>query len=118
MPEATNAQVQAYCDQRVRPRAEQFRDLIATVRDDKATIDDVYTRAAGTNRWNDARTDGPPHLLQCGNSASPDDILAFNAFVTALIAIVDGTGSDATNAAAVRSNWATVQRAIVRTVGG
>lgn len=114
MPEATNAQMQAYCDQRVRVRAEQFRTAINAIRDDKAAIDDEYARATGLNRWNDARTDGPPHLLQSGNSANPDDLTNYNSLITAMIEIIDGTGDDATNAAAVRSAWAVFQRACVR----
>lgn len=50
MAEATDAQMQAYADQRVRPRAEQFRDLRARCLDDKALIDDIYARAVGVNR--------------------------------------------------------------------
>ena len=113
---ATDQQVQNYCDQRIRVRAEQARALVLSVRDDKAAIDDAYARAASNSAWADARTDGPPHLLQCGNSVSPDDILNYNAFISALVAILDGTGNDANNAATVRSTWAVFQRACVRPV--
>lgn len=128
MPEATNEQMQAYCDQRVRVRAEQFRGLYNSCKDDKLAIDDVYARSA-TNppvlgQWLDARTDGPPHLLQSGYSAqdtpsSPDDIGVYNAFISAFLGIIDaedGT-NDAANAAALRNNWAVFQRACVRPVG-
>lgn len=118
MAEATNAQMQAFADDRVRRRAEQARALYLACKDDKAAIDDVYARANGSNRWDDARTDGPPHLLQSGNSANPDDMNVYNAWITALISIIDGTGDDAANAAALRSNWAAFQRACVRPVGG
>ena len=60
MPEATNRQMQQFADERIRPRAEQFRNLRASCLDDKSIIDDVYARAIGTDRWNDSRNDGPP----------------------------------------------------------
>lgn len=118
MAEATNIQVQNYCDQRIRVRAEAFRNLIASLRDDKSAIDDIYARAAGTNAWADARTDGPPHLLKCGNSSNPDDVLNFNSFAAAMLDIIDGVGTDATNAATLRSNWAVLVDACVRPVNG
>jgi hypothetical protein len=40
MPVATNQQMQAFADQRIRPRAEQFRALVNSLRDDKASIDE------------------------------------------------------------------------------
>lgn len=89
MAEATNAQMQAFADQRIRVRAEQFRALYNSCKDDKTVIDDVYARASGTNRWDDARTDGPPHMLQSGNSATPDDVLNYNTFITAFIAFIE-----------------------------
>ena len=79
MPEANDAQMQRFFDERIRPRAEQVRALLAALKDDKAAIDDIYTRAAGSWDWGDARTDGPPHL------ATRNDALAYNSFVTALI---------------------------------
>lgn len=120
MPEATNAQMQAYCDQRVRPFAEAVRAVVAAARDHKAAIDDVYARAIGTSLWSDARTDGPPHLLASGGSANPDDIETFNAFATALLGILDATNTtnDAANALAIRTNWAVLVRACVRSISG
>jgi hypothetical protein len=116
MAEATNIQVQNYCDQRIRPFAEKFRGLIAAARDHRSSIDDVYARAAGSNAWADARTDGPPHLLKCGNSSNPDDVLNFNSFAAALLDIIDGVGTDANNAAALRANWAVLVDACVRPI--
>lgn len=114
MAEATNAQMQRYADERIRPFAEHFRAVLAEAADHQAAIDDAYARAAGTDRWTDARTDGPPHLLKAGNSASPDDVLNFNSFVAALLDVIAGNGSDATNAATLRANWAVLQDACVR----
>jgi hypothetical protein len=117
MAEATNIQVQNFCDQRIRVRAESIRSLLASLRDDRSAIDDVYARAAGTNAWADARTDGPPHLLKCGNASNPDDVLNFNSFAAALLDIIDGAGTDATNAAALRANWAVLVDACVQPIG-
>lgn len=122
MPEATDVQMQAYCDQRIRVRAESLRLLLSQLSDDKASIDDEYARAVGTNRWNDNRADGPPHLLQSGNSANPDDVTNYNGLITALINLINGTsvanGSTvAADAATLHTNWATLQRACVRPAG-
>lgn len=118
MAEATNAQMQQFANERVRVFAEQFRAVLNAARDHKSAIDDIYARAVGNSRWNDARTDGPPHLLQSGNSANPDDMLNFNTFVSALTDIIDGVGTDATNAANLRTNWAVLVDACVRPVTG
>lgn len=91
MAEATNAQMQIYADQRVRPFAELLRKLFTEAADHKAAIDDIYARATGTNRWDDGRLDGPPHLLQSANSANPDDMLNFNALLTRIAQLKAGT---------------------------
>lgn len=126
MPEATNQQMQNFCDQRIRPFAEAWELLIAQARSHKAAIDDIYSRAVGTNAWNDGRSDGPPHLMQAGNSQSPDDVLAFNSLVTGILALadgeaLDGSSPDATEKAAVydavKGNLATLSRAVVNVIG-
>lgn len=124
MPIATDQQMQVFANERIRPFAEQFRAILMAARDHKSAIDDPYARATqnpGT-RWNDGRTDGPPHLLQSGydgtNAANPDDVLNFNAFLAALTDIIDGVGSDATNASTLRANWAVLVDACVRPVSG
>lgn len=117
MPEATNAQMQVFADQRVRPFAEQFRAVLVAARDHRSAMDDIYARAVGTDRWTDARTDGPPHLLKSGNSASPDDMLNFNTALDSLLSIIDGVGSDADHGAALRSTWGVLVDACVRPVG-
>lgn len=116
MAAATDQQMQTFANERVRPFAEHFRAVLVEARDHKSAIDDVYARGVSNSRWNDARTDGPPHLLQSGNSASPDDMLNFNTFVSALTDIIDGVGTDATNAANLRSTWAVLVDACVRPV--
>ncbi len=115
MAEATNAQMQAYADGRLRVRAEAFRGLRAACLDDKSAIDDIYARAAGTNRWNDTRTD-PPHILQAGNSASPDDMLNYNALVSLFEKFCAGTFSDLGEANSAAGSLATLERACVRPV--
>jgi hypothetical protein len=120
MPIATNAQMQTFADDRLRPFAELFRNVLVSAREHKAAIDDVYARATqnpGT-QWADNRVDGVPHLLKSGFAntvpANPDDMTNFNSFVTALTSIIDGQGTDATNAAALRSAWAVLNTACVR----
>lgn len=110
MPNATNQQMQTYADERIRPFAESARLLLAQARDHKAAIDDEYARATSVQAWADARADGPPHLLQAGNAANPDDVLNFNAFVTAFLAFFDGSA----NVAGQSASWAVLQRACVR----
>ena len=112
---ATDQQMQNFCDQRIRPDAELIRQLINRLRDSKSEIDDEYARATSNSAWVDNRED-PPHKLQSGNNANPDDLLNYNAFATALLAIFDGTGDAAANAAAVRSSWPVLERACVRPV--
>lgn len=89
MPIATDQQVQAFSDQRVRPHMEAIRALVLALQDDKASIDDVYAACAAQNpTWTDTRSGGaPPHLL------APSDILEYNAFITAIISAITGNGS-------------------------
>lgn len=115
MANATDVQMQAYCDQRIRVRAEAARALFNAIQDDKNNIDDEYSRANSASGWADSRTDGPAHLLQSGNSASPDDLLNYNALVTTLLALKAGTAS-AQNVADFPGQWAIFQRACVRPV--
>ncbi len=116
MAEATNAQMQAYADQRVRVRAEQFRDLFLACADDKSAIDDVFARAAGTNAWADARTDGPPHLLQSANSVNPDDMLNFNALISLMAKLQTGTFASQAEANGFAAQLTVLLRACVRPV--
>lgn len=109
---ATDAQVQQYANERIRVRAEQFRALINSCRDDLAAITDVYARANGGDPWADARTDGPPKLLES------TDVLVFNAFITQFLNCIDNTpdaGSDNT-LFVLHANLAPFQAACVRPV--
>jgi hypothetical protein len=100
MANATDAQVQNYADQRVRPRSEEIRNLYNSMKDDKALLDNIYTALTQpTPTWSDMRTDNPPHLL------SPADVLAWNAFVTAFISLVEGSEA---------GDFATVRKACVK----
>lgn len=110
MPQATDGQMQAFADQRIRVRAEQFRALVNAMRDDKAAIDSVYDRAANGSAWSDARTDGPPKLL------GSQDVLVYNAFASLFLACVDGTAT-AQDVADLHANLAVFQSACVRPVG-
>lgn len=81
---ATNQQVQAYVDQRIRPHS---RDVLVTflkLVEDKSVIGDVYANVNdGGSTWTDTRTDGPPHLIL------RTDVLAWNTFVTELIEFIE-----------------------------
>lgn len=116
MPEATNAQMQKFSDERLRVFAELARAFKNSAADHRAAIDDIYARAVGTNRWTDARTDGPPHLLMSGNSASPDDMLNFNTFLALVEKFFAGTFASQAEANSAAANWAVLQDACVRPV--
>lgn len=120
MANATDQQMQAFCDQRIRPRAEALRLLLQQITDDAAAIGDEYARATSASAWADARTDGPPHLLQSGNSANPDDLLNYNALIVALTNIITGAstanGTQAADCNTVKTNWSVLMRACVRPV--
>lgn len=82
---ATDEQVQRYVDERVRVRCEEIRALLNAINDDKAAIDDVYAALTQPNpTWTDNRTDGVPHL------ATPNDVLAWNTFITNLKTTMEG----------------------------
>jgi hypothetical protein len=93
VPNATNAQMQAYADERIRPFAESLRLLLAQAQDHLAAITDEYARATSGPIWNDARSDGPPHLLASGPGSSPDDLTNFNAFLVAFVNLCTTTGA-------------------------
>lgn len=114
MAEATNAQMQAFGDNRLRPYAELLRDIRVKGADHRAVIDDIYARGVGSSRWNDARTDGPAHLLQSGNSANPDDMLNFNTALVMVEKFFSGTFADVNEANSFAANWAVLQDACVR----
>lgn len=116
MAEATDAQMQAFANNRVRPRAETFRNLRAACLDDKASLNDVYARAIGTNRWTDARNDGPPHLLISGNSANPDDMLVYNTFITLFEKFMTGTFANLSEANNAAAQWLVLQNSCVRPI--
>lgn len=117
MANATDAQMQRYADERIRPRAEQIRNLRTACTDDRGAIDDVYARATSNSRWTDARTDGPPHLLQSGNSANPDDMLNYNTFLALFEKFMAGTFADVNEANSAAANWNVLQDACVRSQG-
>jgi hypothetical protein len=98
---ASDAQVQAWSDQRTRPRAEMIRTLYNLLVSDINSIEDVYQACAQQSpTWADARTDGPPHLL------GPSDVLAMNSLTHAIKDAIDNSGQ-----------WAVAQKACVRAPG-
>lgn len=84
MAAASNAQVQAFTEQRVRPRAEQIRALLLAMEDDRAAFDDVYANLTDDPDWADTHNGNPPHLL------TPSDVLAWNTFLFDVIAAMRG----------------------------
>jgi hypothetical protein len=85
---ATNEQIQTYVDTKIRPLCEQVRAVKAAIDDAKATIDDVYAALTADNpTWVDGNTSLPPHYL------TPSDVLALNAFITALQTAIAGDGN-------------------------
>lgn len=109
MAQANDQQMQTYANDRIRPRAEQFRALINAINDDKLAIDEVYDRAANGAVWTDNRNDGPPKLL------TKNDILVYNTFITLLLKCLAGTAT-AQDIANLSSNYPTFQGACVRAV--
>lgn len=111
---ATDQQMQQFANERIRVRAEQFRSLINSCRDDKAAMDAVYDRAANGAAWTDGRNDGPPKLLVS------QDILVFNAFISEFLSVIDGEGNDdaakAGHVNGVHNNLLQFQAACVRPV--
>lgn len=106
---ASNAQVQQYVNDRVRPRCEQIRNLYLSIKDDKAVIDDVYANVSATSTtWTDSRTDAPPHLL------TPSDVLAYNTFLDAFISFVEGGTTTTMDDGSAQ--WPVIQDACVRSV--
>lgn len=104
---ATNQQVQVYVDTRIRPRAEQFRNLVLACADDKTAIEDVFAAATQPTNWTDQRADGPPHLLALS------DILVYNSIVSLFAKFVAGTATSQ-DVADFAGNWPVFQHACVR----
>lgn len=118
MAEATNQQMQQFANERLRVFAEQIRAVFIAAADHQSVIDDIYARAVSDDRWNDARTDGPPHLLQSGDSASPDDMLNFNSALVRVLQFRAGTFANVGEANEFAALWAVLQDACVRPVQG
>lgn len=87
MTNATDVQVQAFVNNRVRQHSQAIIALYVALQDDLACIGDIYAAVnQQTPTWVDNRTDGPPHLL------TPSDVLAYNTFITDLVAAMSGDG--------------------------
>lgn len=79
---ATDAQVQQFVDERLRPRAEQVRAFLALVSDDVSAIDGVNSAlSAESPTWSDSRQDVPVRV-------TPEDVLAFKEFLADVKAAV------------------------------
>jgi len=82
---ATNEQVQAFVNERVRPRCEQIRNLYLACKNDRAVFGDIYDNLTDNPTWTDQHSGNPPHLM------TPSDVLAWNTFLFGLVAFVEGT---------------------------
>lgn len=108
MAVATDQQVQQYVNERLRVRAEQLRKAVASLRDDKTALDDIYAHVVQQSpTWSDNRTDGPPRLL------TPQDVLVYNSVVSLLLKCIDGTAT-LDDVAALHANWPVFMSACVR----
>jgi hypothetical protein len=116
MAAATDQQMQQYADEFIRPIAEQIRAMKIVCANAKALIDDIYERGSSNDRWDDERTDGPPHLLQSGDSANPDDALNFNVALTRIDQLFEGSFANVGEANQFAALWAVLERACVRAV--
>lgn len=118
MPEATNAQMQVYHDQRLRPFAERLRAIFVEGADHFSAIGDMFVRAQSGNKWSDARTDGPPTLLESGGNADPDSIENFNLLLVRLDQLRNGTFANVGEANQFKDLWEVLVDACVRPVSG
>jgi hypothetical protein len=114
MPAATDQQMQQFANDRLRPFAEHLRAIFIEGADHQSAIDDVYARGVSNSRWTDSRTDGPPHLLQSGNAANPDDMLNFNTALARIAQFKTGTFANVGEANDFAALWAVLQDACVR----
>jgi hypothetical protein len=85
MARATDAQVQQFVNERVRPRAEQIRALLNAMEDDISAIGDVYAHLTDNPTWEDTRTDAPPYML------SANDVLAYNTFLSDMVTAMNSS---------------------------
>lgn len=98
---ATDAQVQAFVDSRLRPRCEALRNLIAQMNDDIAAIGDVYSNLTQQSpTWTDPRTDVP-------NQLTAANVLSINSALHVCVNAVTGD-----------SSWPVVESACVRPLLG
>lgn len=107
---ATDQQVQEWFAA-VRTECQHTRARFLNAQAIKLAVDDVYNNLnQGSPTFVDSRTDVP-------EKATPAMGLSYNAFLTALLAILNGSGeNDATKAGyvqAIRDNYGTVQRLCV-----
>lgn len=81
---ASDAQVQQYVNDYIRPFAADYRALKLRAENIRATIDDVYNALnVGSPTWTDTRDDAPPHLM------TPADVLAMNTVAENLKAFME-----------------------------
>jgi hypothetical protein len=110
---ATDEQVQQYVNTRVRPRSEQIRALYNACKDDKAAGGDIYEALIQPNpTWEDEHDGNPPHYL------TPNDVLAWNTFISGLITFVEGKFPTVEDANYPSGQYPIVEDACVRPLIG
>lgn len=78
MADATNIQIQNWCNSRLRPHAALARSLVLAFLDDIASIAQVYAALTDTQNPNPPFVDSATTTVY---SLQASDILAFNAFM-------------------------------------
>lgn len=85
MPIASDQQVQAFCDNQIRPLVEQIRALEFALTACLGEIGDVYANVTqGSPTWHDTNSSNPPHL------ATPADVVNMNGLFTRVLAAITG----------------------------
>ncbi len=85
MPIASDAQVQAFCDNQIRPLTEAVLSLEIALAACLGGIGDVYANVTqGSPTWHDVNSSNPPHL------ATPGDVVNMNGLFTRVLAAISG----------------------------
>lgn len=108
MATATNAQVQAFVDSRVRPSCMEILQWVYRRQVDKAGLSDIYAALTEQNpTWVDTNSNNAAH------TAVPSDVLAWNTFVSNLLTVITGNTTDAPTALSlvqgIQGQWPVVQ---------
>ncbi len=108
MGAVTDAQIQTFVDNRVRPRCTETVTLILKCQSDIANIDDIYANLNSSPTWVDANGSKSLH------TAVPNDVLAWNTFIQQLVGLVTGAATDAnatlSTVQAMQGQWPIIKK--------